>query len=295
LRSPSSRHFPKGVPLQRPNRIRSRRRRFRLEIVGGVGNLALTGASIWRISAKAEETTMFPRAWVARALFVLILAAINAGSVRADDAPGVKATAIKFGQTIALSGPASAYSVVGRAEAAYFRMINEQGGVNGRKLNFLDVDDAYSPPKTIEQTRRLVEQEGVAFLFNGIGTAAEDAGQGRHITDVAAHRPREVADRLRAFRDAVQITHRPSLRGHRAVGDRGRIGKLARMPAARKREGRSGSRAVGAAKGRAILSSVVSCSGSDLRSEPPLGRQAAGNRFLAARSTCRPDANRRGS
>jgi branched-chain amino acid transport system substrate-binding protein len=116
---------------------------------------------------------MFPRLWVARALFVLILAAINAGSVRADDAPGVTPTEIKFGQTIALSGPASAYSIIGRAEAAYFQMINEQGGVNGRKLNFLDVDDAYSPPKTIEQTRRLVEHEGVAFVFNGVGTAAQ--------------------------------------------------------------------------------------------------------------------------
>jgi branched-chain amino acid transport system substrate-binding protein len=91
----------------------------------------------------------------------------------AENAPGVTDTEIKFGQTIPLSGPASAYSVVGRAEAAYFRMINEQGGVNGRKLNFLDVDDAYSPPKTVEQTRRLVEQEGVAFLFNGIGTASQ--------------------------------------------------------------------------------------------------------------------------
>jgi branched-chain amino acid transport system substrate-binding protein len=116
---------------------------------------------------------MFPGLWVARALSVLILAAINAGSVRAADAPGVTATEIKFGQTIALSGPASAYSIIGRAEAAYFRMVNEQGGVNGRRLNFLDVDDAYSPPKTIEQTRRLVEQEGVAFVFNGVGTAAQ--------------------------------------------------------------------------------------------------------------------------
>jgi len=116
---------------------------------------------------------MSPGIWVARALLVFILAAIDAGSVRADNAPGVTATEIKFGQTIAFSGPASAYSVIGRAEAAYFRMINEQGGVNGRMLNFLDVDDAYSPPKTIEQTRRLVEQEGVAFVFNGVGTAAQ--------------------------------------------------------------------------------------------------------------------------
>jgi branched-chain amino acid transport system substrate-binding protein len=92
---------------------------------------------------------------------------------RAENAPGITATEIKFGQTIPLSGPASAYSVVGRAEAAYFRMINEQGGVNGRKLNFLDVDDGYSPPKTVEETRRLVEEEGVAFLFNSVGTAAQ--------------------------------------------------------------------------------------------------------------------------
>ena len=94
-------------------------------------------------------------------------------AARAKNAPGVTDTEIKFGQTFPLSGPASAYSVVGRAAAAYFRMINEQGGINGRKLNFLDVDDAYSPPKTVEQTRRLVEQEGVAFVFNGIGTAAQ--------------------------------------------------------------------------------------------------------------------------
>jgi len=111
--------------------------------------------------------------WVKRACLAFVLATLGAGAVHAENAPGVTATEIKFGQTIALSGPASAYSVVGKTEAAYFRMINEQGGVNGRKLNFLDVDDAYSPPKTIEQTRRLVEQEGVAFLFNGIGTAAQ--------------------------------------------------------------------------------------------------------------------------
>lgn len=97
------------------------------------------------------------------------------GFAWAENAPGVTADEIKFGQTIALSGPASAYSVVARAEAAYFRMINEKGGVNGRKLNFVSVDDGYSPPKTIEQTRRLVEQEQVAFVFNGIGTAASIA------------------------------------------------------------------------------------------------------------------------
>ena len=68
------------------------------------------------------------------------------------------------------SGPASAYGVIGRTEAAYFKMINEQGGVNGRKINLISLDDAYSPPKTVEQVRRLVEDEKVAFLFQTLGT-----------------------------------------------------------------------------------------------------------------------------
>jgi branched-chain amino acid transport system substrate-binding protein len=68
------------------------------------------------------------------------------------------------------SGPASAYGVIGRAETAYFKMINEQGGINGRKINLISLDDGYSPPKTVEQTRRLVEDEKVAFIFNSLGT-----------------------------------------------------------------------------------------------------------------------------
>ena len=68
------------------------------------------------------------------------------------------------------SGPASAYGVIGKTEAAYFKMINEAGGVNGRKINLISLDDGYSPPKTVEQIRRLVEQEQVAFIFNMLGT-----------------------------------------------------------------------------------------------------------------------------
>ncbi len=96
--------------------------------------------------------------------------AISAGSARADNAPGVTDAEIKIGQTMPYSGPASAYGVIGRTEAAYFKMINEQGGVNGRKINLISLDDAYSPPKTVEQVRRLVEQEQVAFLFQTLGT-----------------------------------------------------------------------------------------------------------------------------
>src|SRR6202040_3160619 len=73
--------------------------------------------------------------------------------------------------TMPYSGPASSYGVIGRAHAAYFKMINEMGGVNGRKINLISLDDGYSPPKTVEQVRRLVEQEQVAFIFTSFGTS----------------------------------------------------------------------------------------------------------------------------
>ena len=97
-------------------------------------------------------------------------AAPRVRAARAENAPGVTDTEIKIGQTMPYSGPVSAYGVIGRAEAAYFKMINEQGGINGRKINLISVDDAYSPPKTVEQVRRLIEQEQVAFLFQTLGT-----------------------------------------------------------------------------------------------------------------------------
>jgi branched-chain amino acid transport system substrate-binding protein len=101
--------------------------------------------------------------------------AASAGSAQADATPGITATEIKIGQTMPYSGPASAYGVIGRTEAAYFKMINEQGGINGRKLNLISLDDGYSPPKTVEQVRRLVEQEQVAFLFQTLGTPPNTA------------------------------------------------------------------------------------------------------------------------
>ncbi len=94
---------------------------------------------------------------------------------RAENAPGVTDTEIKIGQTIPYSGPASAYGVIGRTELAYFKMINDQGGVNGRKINLISLDDAYSPPKAVEQMRQLVEQERVALLFQTLGTACNAA------------------------------------------------------------------------------------------------------------------------
>jgi branched-chain amino acid transport system substrate-binding protein len=95
----------------------------------------------------------------------------------AENAPGVTATAIKIGNTMPYSGPGSAYGAIGKADAAYFQMINDQGGVNGRKIDFVTLDDGYSPPKTVEQTRRLVEQDEVAFIFNGLGTPTSSAVQ----------------------------------------------------------------------------------------------------------------------
>ncbi|MGO8799535.1 MAG: ABC transporter substrate-binding protein [Roseiarcus sp.] len=95
---------------------------------------------------------------------------LGSQSARAANAPGITDAEIKIGQTMPYSGPASAYGVIGRTDVAYFKMINEMGGINGRKLNLISLDDGYSPPRTVEQTRRLVEQEQVAFIFNSLGT-----------------------------------------------------------------------------------------------------------------------------
>src|SRR6266851_6098385 len=91
--------------------------------------------------------------------------------------PGVTDSEIKIGNTAFYTGPASSYGTIGKAMAAYYKMINDQGGVNGRKITFLSYDDAYSPPKTVEQTRRLVEQDGVFLMANPLGTPTNSATQ----------------------------------------------------------------------------------------------------------------------
>jgi branched-chain amino acid transport system substrate-binding protein len=103
--------------------------------------------------------------------------ASGAWTARAANAPGVTDSEIKIGQTMAYSGPLSSYGVIGKTELAYFKMINEAGGINGRKINLISVDDGYSPPKTVEQIRRLIEQENVAFIFNSLGTPPNTAIQ----------------------------------------------------------------------------------------------------------------------
>jgi branched-chain amino acid transport system substrate-binding protein len=96
--------------------------------------------------------------------------------------PGVTDTEITLGQTMPYSGPLSAYGTIGRAESAYFDMINAEGGVNGRKIKLISLDDGYSPPKTVEQTRRLVEEDHVLADFNPLGTPTNTAIQ-RYLND----------------------------------------------------------------------------------------------------------------
>jgi branched-chain amino acid transport system substrate-binding protein len=105
--------------------------------------------------------------------------AVMMGAAKAEKmyGPGVTDTEIKIGNTNPYSGPASAYGAIGKSIAAYFKKVNDEGGVNGRKINFITLDDGYSPPKTVEQARRLVEQENVLFLFQTLGTPSNTAIQ----------------------------------------------------------------------------------------------------------------------
>ena len=113
---------------------------------------------------------------VKRSLLATVLFALTAAAPAvADDTPGVTATEIKIGNTDAYSGPASAYGVIAKLETAFFKMVNDQGGVAGHKINFISLDDGYSPPKTVEQVRRLIEEDQVALLFNTLGTPTNSA------------------------------------------------------------------------------------------------------------------------
>jgi branched-chain amino acid transport system substrate-binding protein len=109
----------------------------------------------------------------------LLLAALTAlapaGAATAQTVVGVTATEIKIGHTNPYSGNASAYGTIGKTIAAYFKKVNDEGGVNGRKINFISYDDGYSPPKTVEMVRKLVEQDQVAFLFQTLGTPPNSA------------------------------------------------------------------------------------------------------------------------
>jgi ABC-type branched-subunit amino acid transport system substrate-binding protein len=115
------------------------------------------------------------RALIASVAVCFAVAAPAAAQKKYD--PGATDTEIKVGNIMPYSGPASAYGTIGKVQAAYFRMINDQGGINGRKVNFISYDDHYSPPKTVEQARRLVEGDEVLLIFQPLGTAPNSAIQ----------------------------------------------------------------------------------------------------------------------
>ena len=110
------------------------------------------------------------------ALALTGLAAAPAAAQKKYD-PGASDGEIKIGNTTPYSGPASAYGVIGKTEAAYFNKVNAEGGINGRKINFISYDDGYSPPKTVEQVRKLVESDEVLLVFNPLGTPSNTAIQ----------------------------------------------------------------------------------------------------------------------
>ncbi|MGY4288620.1 ABC-type branched-subunit amino acid transport system substrate-binding protein [Bradyrhizobium sp. LM2.7] len=111
----------------------------------------------------------------ALAMLVAGLLAMTPASAQKKYDPGATDTDIKIGNIMPYSGPASSYDVIGKTEAAFFKMINDQGGINGRKINFISYDDAYSPPKAIEQARKLVESDEVLLIFQPLGTPSNSA------------------------------------------------------------------------------------------------------------------------
>jgi ABC-type branched-subunit amino acid transport system substrate-binding protein len=115
------------------------------------------------------------RVAIASAAFVAFAVASSGALAQKKYDTGATDTEIKIGNIMPYSGPASAYGVIGKTEEAYFKKINAAGGINGRKINFISYDDGYSPPKTVEQARKLVESDEVLFVFNSLGTPPNSA------------------------------------------------------------------------------------------------------------------------
>jgi ABC-type branched-subunit amino acid transport system substrate-binding protein len=113
--------------------------------------------------------------WFAAALCAAVMSLALPAAAEKKYGPGASDTEIKLGQTMPYSGPASAYGTIGKGHTAYFQMINDQGGVNGRKINLISLDDGYSPPKAVEQVRKLVEEDQVLALFQTLGTPSNSA------------------------------------------------------------------------------------------------------------------------
>src|ERR1700754_259057 len=133
--------------------------------------LALPGSSLISIAAAAAVTVLATRGALAQKKYDT----------------GATDTEIKIGNVEAYSGPASAYGVIGKTEEAYFKMVNDNGGINGRKINFISYDDGYSPPKTVEQVRKLIESDEVLLIFNALGTPTQNAVQKYHNSKKVPH------------------------------------------------------------------------------------------------------------
>jgi len=126
---------------------------------------------------RLEMPIAIGRLAIASAAFIAFAASSGAALAQKKYDTGASDTEIKVGNIMPYSGPASAYGVIGKTEAAYFKKINDAGGINGRKINFISYDDAYSPPKAVEQARKLVESDEVLLIFNSLGTPSNSAIQ----------------------------------------------------------------------------------------------------------------------
>src|ERR1700682_5637560 len=114
---------------------------------------------------------------IVSAAFAVLAASSSGALAQKKYDPGASDTEIKIGNIMPYSGPASAYGVIGKTQAAYFKKINEEGGINGRKITFISYDDAFSPPKAVEQARKLVESDEVLLIFQPLGTQSNSATQ----------------------------------------------------------------------------------------------------------------------
>src|ERR1700722_1645643 len=134
-------------------------------------------ATLGQINRQAGEKTrcVRPRKFIALTSFAAVVLAATAASAQKKYDPGASDTEIRIGNIMPYSGPASSYGVIGKTEEAFFKMVNDQGGINGRKINFITYDDAYSPPKAIEQARKLVESDEVLLIFQPLGTPSNSA------------------------------------------------------------------------------------------------------------------------
>src|SRR5215470_3798656 len=151
---------------------------FRAAVSGE--RLAGTGPACDSRRKNVEREKVMPEGFAGLLRLVTIAAAAMAATAAFADKkydPGAGDTEIRIGNIMPYSGPASSYAVIGKTEAAYFDKVNAEGGINGRKIRFISYDDAYSPPKAIEQARKLVEDDEVLFIFQSLGTPSNSAIQ----------------------------------------------------------------------------------------------------------------------